>query len=123
RGDAGTDRAVADTRRIDRRDPLQQRNPTHRLRRCRYPRWNTRTVFPRRCWLRNYRILRSRNLVGTPSSSTNTIHTVVLRTRTSPLEMLDKINAIVTRDGTWSRASIDDLLAESVFHVANAPAE
>ena len=39
------------------------------------------------------------------------------------LEVLDKINEIVTRDGTWSRASIDDLLAESVFHVANAPAE
>ncbi|MGO9402870.1 MAG: hypothetical protein ACLPVW_05285 [Terriglobales bacterium] len=39
------------------------------------------------------------------------------------LEVLDKIDAIVTRDGTWSRASIDHLLAESVFHVANAPAE
>ena len=39
------------------------------------------------------------------------------------LEVLDEINAIVTRDGTWSRASIDDLLAESAFHVANAPAE
>ena len=36
-------------------------------------------------------------------------------------EMLDNISQIVTRDGTWSRVSIDDLLAESVFHVANAP--
>jgi len=38
-------------------------------------------------------------------------------------EMLDKISEIVTPDGTWSRASVDDLLAESVFHVATAPAE
>jgi hypothetical protein len=39
------------------------------------------------------------------------------------LEMLDKISEIVTPDGTWSRASVDDLLAESVFHVAAAQAE
>jgi hypothetical protein len=39
------------------------------------------------------------------------------------LEVLEEISAIVTCDGTWSKASIDDLLAESVFHVANARAE
>lgn len=39
------------------------------------------------------------------------------------LEVLEEISAIVTCEGTWSKASIDDLLAESVFHVANAPAE
>ena len=38
------------------------------------------------------------------------------------VEMLDKISEIVTPDGTWSRASVDDLLAESVFYVAAAPA-
>jgi len=37
------------------------------------------------------------------------------------VEMLDKISEIVTPDGTWSRASVDDLLAESVFYVAAAP--
>ncbi len=39
------------------------------------------------------------------------------------LEMLDKVSEIVAPDGTWSRASVDDLLAESVFHVATAQAE
>jgi hypothetical protein len=39
------------------------------------------------------------------------------------LEMLDKVAEIVTPDGSWSRASLDDLLAESVFHVAGAQAE
>lgn len=33
------------------------------------------------------------------------------------LEMLDKISEIVNPDGTWSRASLDDLLVESVLHV------
>lgn len=36
------------------------------------------------------------------------------------LEMLDKVSEIVAVDGAWSRASVDDLLAESVFHVATA---
>jgi len=39
------------------------------------------------------------------------------------LEMLDRISAVVTKNGTWSRASLDDLLAESVFHIAQAKAE
>lgn len=37
--------------------------------------------------------------------------------------MLDKVSEIVTQDGSWSRASVDDLLAESVLHVATAPEE
>jgi hypothetical protein len=37
------------------------------------------------------------------------------------LEMLDKVSEIATPDGTWSRASVDDALAESVLHVATAP--
>jgi hypothetical protein len=39
------------------------------------------------------------------------------------VEVLDQICHIVTQDGTWSRASVDDLLAESVLNVANAPVE
>lgn len=35
--------------------------------------------------------------------------------------MLDKVSEIATPDGTWSRASVDDALAESVLHVATAP--
>jgi len=39
------------------------------------------------------------------------------------IEMLDKVCGIAEGDGTWSRASIDDLLAESVFNVAAASVE
>lgn len=39
------------------------------------------------------------------------------------LEMLDKASEIAASDGIWSRTSLDDLLAESVFHVATAPPE
>lgn len=38
------------------------------------------------------------------------------------LEMLDEVTEIAVSDGTWSRASLDDLIAESVFHVAGAQA-
>src|ERR1700761_2491604 len=47
---------------------------------------------------------------------------LVLREETALeyLQMLDKVSEIVAVEGAWSRASIDDLLAESVFHVATA---
>lgn len=38
------------------------------------------------------------------------------------VEMLDRVSEIVTVDGTWSRTSLDDLLAESVLQVAKAQA-
>jgi hypothetical protein len=37
-------------------------------------------------------------------------------------DMLDKICKIVTPVGTWSRASVDDLLSESVSQVIASPA-
>lgn len=36
------------------------------------------------------------------------------------VEMLDRVSEIVTMEGTWSRTSLDDLLAESVLQVAKA---